>query len=60
MEGGGLLRHLGCGLRREGRFDVAVKWQKKALEDKEFEKQFGEEGQKRLKLYEAKKPYREE
>jgi tetratricopeptide (TPR) repeat protein len=42
-----------------GQFDEAVKWEKKALEDKETVKQYGKQMQERLKLYEQKKPYRD-
>jgi tetratricopeptide (TPR) repeat protein len=41
-----------------GQFDDAVKTQKKALEDKAFVARYGDEAQMRLKLYQAKKPYR--
>ena len=41
-------------------FEQAVKYQKKALEDQEFGKKYGEVARKRIKLYEAHKPYREE
>jgi tetratricopeptide (TPR) repeat protein len=42
-----------------GDFDQAIKYQKQALTFPEFEKEFGEDARKHLKLYEAKKPLRE-
>jgi tetratricopeptide (TPR) repeat protein len=42
-----------------GQFNEAIKWEKKALEDKETVKEHGKEMQERLKLYEQKKPYRD-
>jgi len=43
-----------------GDFELAVKWQQKALEDRYYQKETGEEGPKMLKLFQEKKPYREE
>lgn len=43
-----------------GKFDEAVKAQEKALEDKSYVIRYGEDGQKRLKLYQNKKPFRTE
>jgi Tfp pilus assembly protein PilF len=42
-----------------GNYVEAVKWQQKALEDVAYAKAQGESARERLKLYEAKKPYRD-
>jgi hypothetical protein len=55
-----VLATLAAAYAEAGQFDEAVKWQKKALEDKDFAASDGEKERTRLKLFEARKPYREE
>ena len=43
-----------------GDFEKAVEWEQKALENKEYAAEHGGEARKRLELYKAKTPYREE
>jgi hypothetical protein len=42
-----------------GEFTEAVKWQRKALDDKKHAQTYGEGARARLKLYEENKPYRQ-
>jgi tetratricopeptide (TPR) repeat protein len=46
-----------CG--ETGNFAEAVKWQQKALENQHYGREEADEARMRLKLYQAKKPYRE-
>jgi tetratricopeptide (TPR) repeat protein len=51
---------LAAGCAEAGRFDDAVKWQKKALEDEHAPEEARKAMQQRLQLYQEGKPYREE
>jgi len=61
-ENGWWMRSLSVAYAEVGNFEEAIKWQKKALEDKEYASDNEEKAraEKRLRLYAQKKPYRDE
>jgi tetratricopeptide (TPR) repeat protein len=60
-KGASYFESLAAAFAENGHFDEAVKWQNKALDDAEhFKKENGEKGQQRVKMYEGKKPYRDQ
>jgi tetratricopeptide (TPR) repeat protein len=56
----GHLDTLAAAYAESGKWDDAIKWQKKALEDTDLLANEGKEAKERLKLYEEKKAFREE
>jgi tetratricopeptide (TPR) repeat protein len=55
-----LLETLAAALAEAGKFDLAVKWQTRALESGRLDKAAEEKARERLALFEKRKPYREE
>jgi tetratricopeptide (TPR) repeat protein len=51
---------LAAACAENGQFDQAVKWQKRALESAQYEKDEGKEARQRLALFEDRKAWREE
>jgi hypothetical protein len=53
------LADLAAAYAEVGNFEEAVRLQRRALEFASYEKQYGEAGRFQLKLYEDRKPFRE-
>jgi tetratricopeptide (TPR) repeat protein len=51
---------LAAAFAEAGRFDLAVKWQRRALESPEYEREEGPAARQRLQLFEKRQPYRAE
>ena len=54
------LATLAAAFAEAGRFDLAVKWQTRALESPQYDREEGSSARQRLQLFENRKPYREE
>jgi tetratricopeptide (TPR) repeat protein len=54
-----ILEALAAAHAENGQFEEAVRWQKKALEQQQYEAEEADDARLRLRLYQAKKPYRD-
>jgi tetratricopeptide (TPR) repeat protein len=54
------LSTLAAACAENGEFEQAIRWQKRALESAQYEKNEGKEARQRLALFEDHRPYREE
>lgn len=54
------LATLAAAYAETGRFELAVRWQKRALANAQYDKEDGDRARQRLKLYQDRKPYRED
>jgi hypothetical protein len=54
------LATLAAAFAETGRFDLAVKWQTRALQSPQYEREQGPSARQRLELFRNRKPFREE
>ena len=59
-KGAYFLATLAAACAENGQFDQAIKWQKRALESPQYDKEEGRDARRRLALFEDRKPYRED
>jgi len=59
-QGSYYLAALSVACAEAGRFEEAIRWQRKALESPQYERDEGKEARRRIELFEDRRPYREE